>query len=105
MADLNPNLTPLSLVKEHFYANNFRSEPQSGASKKRRRTILKTAFWHLRVKLRPCFLGGRVGRVGSAVCFFVLILNNAPALRAGNNLLNVILRHERENMFLVTEEL
>ena len=24
-------------------------------------------------------------RVGSAVCFFVLILNNAPALRAGNH--------------------
>ena len=26
-----------------------------------------------------------VGSVGSAVCFFVLILNNAPALRAGKN--------------------
>ena len=29
-------------------------------------------------------LFGWSGRVGSAVCFFVLILNNAPALRAGN---------------------
>ena len=40
---------------------------------------------NLRVKFRTCFLGGRVGRVGSGrrFCFFVFILNNAPALSAG----------------------
>ena len=32
------------------------------------------------------FWGGRVGRVVSAVCFFVFILNNASALRAGKYL-------------------
>ena len=55
-----------------------------GPLEKATRTILKPAFWHFRVTFPPRFEGGRVGRAVSAVCFFVLILNNAPALRAGN---------------------
>ena len=53
---------------------------RSGPLEKGRRTILKPAFWHFRVTFPSRFEGRRVG---SAVCFFVLILNNAPALRAG----------------------
>ena len=105
MADLNLSPEPLNLVKIHFCTKNGRSEPKSGApnsheiaflQQKGRSELgsgalkngdLESAFWHLRVKLRPCLLGARVvsGRAGSAVCFFVLILNNARALRAGKN--------------------
>ena len=52
-------------------------------------------FRHFSVDFTGPLEGGRVvsvGRVGSAVCFFVLILNNAPALRAGKNVFAEILR-------------
>ena len=53
---------------------------RSGPLGKCRRTILKPAFWHFCVTFPPRFEGRRVV---SAVCFFVFILDNAPALRAG----------------------
>ena len=57
--------------ESHFYIENGRSERKSGALQKWRWTTLKPAFWHLRVKLPPCFWGGRVGscRVGRRFAF------------------------------------
>ena len=71
----------------HFSSKMFPFQRRYGPLEKGTRTILKPAFWHFRVTFPPRFEGRRVGRVGrSAVCFFVLILNNAPALRAGKNI-------------------
>ena len=46
-------------------------------------SILKLAFCDVCENFSSLNLGGRVVSVGSAIRFFVLTLNNAPALRAG----------------------
>ena len=50
MADLNLNPEPWKIGDERFW-----------------NLLLKAAFWHLRVKLRTCFLRGRVGRVDNSL--------------------------------------
>ena len=94
ISDLNWSPEPLNLVKLHSSSctKNCRSEVKSEALKHEDEILMnnfENGFWHLRVKLRTCFLGGRVVpcravscRVGlcravPAVCFFVIILNNA----------------------------
>ena len=82
MADLNLSPEPLNRMKSRLCVENGRSELRFGGLKNRDErfdTGLLAFPRYVSSSLRgtPC-------RTGSAVCFFVLILNNAPALRAGN---------------------
>ena len=85
MADLNLRPELLNLIKSHCDVENGRSELKSGALKNGVNEF-EINFLAFSRQVVPLLFGwpSRVGRVVSAVCFFVLILNNAPALRAGN---------------------
>ena len=82
MADLNLSLEPLNRMKSRLCVENGRFEPRFGGLKN-----IDERFWNRPFgisALRFLLASRDAVSVGSAVCFFVLILNNAPALRAGN---------------------